>query len=101
MSKRMKTKTKSKELHYNNDMTNRFDKLEWLKENCTEKHMKEMFLTELVGWLSEYDFNEFFEHHCRLWSIETPFDEDEDPNEFIIQDDEMVPVSSQSEWKEL
>jgi hypothetical protein len=87
----------SKELQYNNDMTNRFDKLEWIKENCTEKHVKEMFLTELVSWLSEDDFNEFFEHHCRLWNIETPFDKDEDeddcPNEFIVNDDEMVPVS--------
>ncbi len=65
--------------------------------------MKEMFLTELVGWLEEDDFNKFFEHHCRVWNIETPFDEDEDdcPNEFIVNDDEMVPVSTQSEWKEL
>jgi hypothetical protein len=84
-------------------MTNRFDKLEWLHDNCTGKHMKEMFLTELVGWLEEDDFNEFFKHHCRVWSIKSPFEDDEDdcPNEFIIQDDEMVPVSSQSEWKEL
>jgi hypothetical protein len=43
--------------------------------------MKEMFLTELVGWLEEDDFNEFFEYHCRVWSIKSPFedDEDEDP----------------------
>jgi hypothetical protein len=38
-----------------------------------------------------------------VWSIKSPFEEDEDdcPNEFIVNDDEMVPVSSQSEWKEL
>jgi hypothetical protein len=56
-----------------------------------------MFLTELVGWLEEDDFNEFFEYHCRLWNIETPFDDSEDeddsPNEFIVNDDEMVPVA--------
>ena len=62
-------------------MTNRFDKLEWIKENCSEKHVNEMFLTELVGWLEEDDFNEFFEYHCRLWNIETPFDKDEDEDE--------------------
>lgn len=75
--------------------TTRFDKLEWIKESCTEKHVKEMFLTELVGWLSEDDFNEFYEHHCRVWSIKTPeeLDEDESPNEFIVNDDEMVPVA--------
>ena len=75
--------------------TTRFDKLEWIKENCSEKHVREMFLTELVGWLEADDFNEFFEHHCRVWNIETPFDEDEDdcPNEFIVSDDEMVPVA--------
>ncbi len=76
-------------------MTNRFDKLEWIKENCSEKHVNEMFLTELVGWLEEEEFDKFFEYHCRLWNIETPFDEPENdsPNEFIVTDDEMIPVS--------
>jgi hypothetical protein len=79
-------------------MTNRFDKLIWIRDNSS----KEMFLTELVGWLEEDDFNEFFKHHCRVWNIETPFDDEDDcPNEFIVNDDEMVPVSTQSEWKEL
>lgn len=75
--------------------TTRFDKLEWIKENCSEKHVKEMFLTELVGWLEADDFNEFFKHHCRVWSIKSPFEDDEDdcPNEFIVNDDEMVPVA--------
>ena len=81
----------------NTTHTNRFNKLDWIKENTTEKHIKEMFLTELVGWLEEDDFNEFFEWHCRVWNIETPFDdsddEDDSPNEFIVTDDEMVPVA--------
>jgi hypothetical protein len=62
-------------------MTNRFDKLEWLKENLFEQHIKSSFLTELVAWLSEDDFDEFFEHHCRMWDIKTPFDK-EDENAF-------------------
>lgn len=72
----------SKEPQYNIDMaktyTDRFDKLQWIKENATEKHVIEMFLTELVNWLEEDEFDKFFKFHCRLWKIETPFDEDED-----------------------
>jgi hypothetical protein len=69
----------------NTTHTNRFNKLVWLKENCTETHIRDMFLTELVGWLEEDDFNKFFEWHCRVWNIETPFDkdEDEDPSEDV------------------
>ena len=77
--------------------TNRFDKLSWMFDNTTEKHMKEMFLTELVNWLEEDEFTEFFKFHTRVWNIETPFDdsddEDDSPNEFIVTDDEMVPVA--------
>lgn len=82
------TMTTNKEHQYNIDMntthTNRFNKLVWIKENTTDKHLKEMFLTELVGWLSEDEFNKFFEFHTRIWQIETPFDkDDEDPSDNI------------------
>ena len=73
--------------------TTRHDKLEWLRDNLSEEHMNEMFLTELVSWMGEDDFNKFFEHHTSCWQIETPFDEDDCPNEFIVSDDEMVPVA--------
>ena len=52
--------------------TTRFEKVEWLRENTTETHIRDMFLTELVSWLGEDNFNEFFEYHCRVWNIETP-----------------------------
>ena len=55
-----------------NTNTTRFEKVEWLFENCGETHMKEFFFNELIAWMFEEEFNEFYEHHTRLWSIETP-----------------------------
>ena len=51
--------------------TTRFEKVEWLRENCGEKHMEEFF-NELVAFISDVQFNEFFEWYCRLRDIETP-----------------------------
>ena len=52
--------------------TNRFEKMEWLQESCTPDHITHQLLPELVNWLGENDFNEFFERHCRLWDIKCP-----------------------------
>ena len=72
--------------------SNRFEKLDWLLENCTSEFIKDCtFLTELVGWMSEDEFNEFHENICRNWNIQSEFAE-EDDNEFIITDDEMIPA---------
>lgn len=54
----------------------RFDKLNWLLDNCTDKFITDsIFLTELVGWLDEDEFNKFHEHICRNWKIDSPMAE--------------------------
>jgi len=48
---------------------NRYDKLEWLEQTCSEKFMKEEFVRELVAWMGADDFDEFYDHLCRNWQI--------------------------------
>ena len=48
---------------------NRYEKLEWLEQTCSEKFMKEEFVLELVGWMGEDGFEEFYDHLCRNWDI--------------------------------
>ena len=53
--------------------TTRHDKLEYLLENCSSKHIKDStFLRELVQWMGEDDFDKFFKRHCSCWNILTP-----------------------------
>lgn len=62
--------------------SSRFEKLDWLLENCTEKFITDCtFLTELVGWMSEDEFDAFHENICRNWDITSPFAEVDDSNE--------------------
>ena len=52
----------------------RFEKLDWLLESCSSEFIRDCpFLTELVGWMSEEEFNAFHENICRNWNIESPF----------------------------
>lgn len=53
--------------------TSRYEKLGYLLEVCSSEHIKECtLLTEIVSWMSEDDFDEFFKRHCSLWNIKTP-----------------------------
>lgn len=52
--------------------TNRSEKLDWLFESCSKEHMEKYFLTELVNWMGEDDFDKFYEWHCRNWDICSP-----------------------------
>ena len=62
--------------------SNRFEKIDWLLETCTDKFITDCtFLTELVAWMSEDEFNEFHENICRNWDITSPFAEVDDSNE--------------------
>jgi len=55
-------------------MTNRFEKTDWLIENCTPNFITECsFLLELVAWIDEDTFDKFHEHVCRNWDIKSPF----------------------------
>jgi hypothetical protein len=46
--------------------------MEWLIESCGYSHVNVNVLTELVNWMGEDDFNEFYEFHCRAWGIKSP-----------------------------
>lgn len=43
---------------------NRFNKLEWLQETCTEQFMTKTFVDELVRWMGEDDFEKFYDKLC-------------------------------------
>ena len=46
---------------------NRFEKLEFLQETTAFK--KDTILNDLVGWLTDDDFNQFYEYFCQAWDI--------------------------------
>ena len=80
---------------------NRFEKLEYLIEPCSSEFIKEcQFLDEMVSWMSEDQFDAFYEHVCSCWDIKTQdqdqeeLDEELDDamNEFTVEDDEMIPA---------
>lgn len=48
---------------------NRYEKLEWLEQTCSENFMKEEFVLEMVRWMGEDDFDKFYDHLCRHWDI--------------------------------
>ena len=57
---------------------NRFEKLEYLIETCSSEFIKEcQFLDEMVSWMSEDQFDAFYEHCCSCWNIKTPEELDE------------------------
>jgi hypothetical protein len=53
------------------DTVNRFEKLDYLMETASVE-FKDNFLNEIVQWMGEEDFSEFFKHARRNWSIKTP-----------------------------
>lgn len=48
---------------------NRYEKYEWLEQTCSEKFMKEEFVLELLHYMGEDDFEDFYDRLCRLWNI--------------------------------
>jgi hypothetical protein len=48
---------------------NRYDKLEWLEQTCGPNFIQETLLLEMVGWMGESGFEEFYDHLCRNWDI--------------------------------
>jgi len=52
--------------------TNRHEKVEYLKETTNPGWFDEHFIHELVTWMGEDDFNEFFKNQLvRYWEIKT------------------------------
>lgn len=48
---------------------NRHEKLEWLKETCSQDFIENQLMDAMVQWMGEDDFNEFYDHLCRNWEI--------------------------------
>ena len=57
--------------------TNRQEKLEWLYETTSNNFIHNHLVVELVTWMGEDQFNEFFNHLCRCWEIKNPDEIDE------------------------
>ena len=51
----------------------RFEKLEWLRESCTQEFVQETLLEEMARWMGEDEFTKMYEWLCTHWDIaETP-----------------------------
>jgi len=57
--------------------TNRQEKLEWLYETTSNDFIHNHLVVEMVTWMGEDQFNEFFNHLCRCWDIKNPDELDE------------------------
>lgn len=60
---------------------NRFEKLEWLEQTCSEEFVKETLVQEMVRWMGEDDFEAFYDHLCRHWEIKREEEVDTDLQE--------------------
>lgn len=75
---------------------NRYDKLEWLEQTTSQEFMQETLVQEMVRWMGEDDFDEFYNHLCRMWEIaRTPNELEAKMNdlEYDEESDEVV-----TEW---
>lgn len=75
---------------------NRWEKLEWLKESVGENFIQNQFIDEMVRWMGEDDFAEFYDYMCRNWEIaRTPNELEAKVNDLEYDDekDEVV-----TEW---
>ena len=51
-------------------MKTRFEKLDYLLKTCDKTFIHDsVFLFEMVRWMEEDDFSEFFDKICRDWDI--------------------------------
>ena len=46
---------------------NRFDKLQFLQDTTAFK--RDTILRELVGWLTDDDFDQFYQEFCQTWDV--------------------------------
>ena len=55
-------------------MTTRYEKIDWLLSTCSPAFISDCaILRELVAWMDEDDFTEFFNRKCSVWGIDHPF----------------------------
>ena len=53
------------------DKSDRFEKLDFIMETASVE-FKDNFLNELVQWMGDEDFSEFFKHLRKNWGFMTP-----------------------------
>ena len=53
------------------DKSDRFEKLDFIMETASIE-FKDNFLNEIVQWMGDEDFSEFFKHIHRNWGFLTP-----------------------------
>jgi hypothetical protein len=51
--------------------TTKWEKLEYLKETCSQEFLQEHLLNEVMKYVYEYQFNEIFKHLQHNWAIKT------------------------------
>jgi hypothetical protein len=51
--------------------TTKWEKLEYLRETCTSGFLNDHLVNELLKFMNEFEFNEFFKHLQRNWAIKT------------------------------
>jgi hypothetical protein len=54
------------------DKSHPWEKLDYLQESCTKDFLENHLMEEMVRWMGEDDFSEFFKTLCRHWEIKTP-----------------------------
>lgn len=47
----------------------RFEKIEWLEQTCSPDFMQNHLMLEMARWMGEDDFDQFYDHLCRMWGI--------------------------------
>ena len=60
--------------------SDRWEKLDYLKETCSTEFLEENLLHEVVKFMGEHEFRAFFEHLRRNWGIKTPQELDYEMN---------------------
>lgn len=54
------------------DKSHRWEKLDYLQETCSKDFLEKTLMDEMVRWMGEDDFSEFFKSLCRHWDLKTP-----------------------------
>lgn len=52
-------------------MSDRWEKLDFIMETATVE-FKDNFLNEMISWMGDRDFSDFFDHIRRNWQFKTP-----------------------------
>ena len=59
------------------ELGDRYDKVQYLRDNCSQQFVQVDLLDALVQWMSESEFDQFFDHLCRNWEILLPSEYEE------------------------